>query len=84
MKKMFVLLSDDDVPCGETALCEPCFATPHNQGYASEQGAQAGDVPNPEAFVEANENTMLFCCICDENICGEKLKNSDWHSPPIV
>lgn len=72
---MFVLLSHDGMTCRETALCESCFANSENQGYASEQGAQAGDVPNPEAFVEANENTMLFCCICDKNCCGEKLKN---------
>ena len=77
MKKIFVLLNDNGIPCSETALCEPCFANSENQGYASEQGSQAGDILNLEKFEDASGNTMLFCCICDENICGEKLKNSD-------
>lgn len=71
---MFALLSDQGAACAETALCETCFEETDNQGYASEQGAQSGDIPDPLTFANCSGDTMLFCCICDENECGEKLK----------
>ena len=72
---MFALLSDQGTACAETALCETCYKDSENRAYASEQGSQAGDIPDVLTFENCGDNTMLFCLICEENAYGEKLKN---------